>query len=692
MERLLTSGKLDPSSTRVLILAPFGRDAELLARVLNGAEITAAIKDDIRDLCEGIQSGVGAVLIAEEAITNEAMDLLKECLRTQEPWSDLPIFVMTHQSQAEGRILLRNLLPLGNVTLLERPLRSETLVSAFRMGLRARAHQYQLRARLEAERAAAEALRASERRYRKLAESLPLLVWTTTGDGSCDYLSRQWIEYTGVPEQDQLGFGWFQVLHPDDRQSTQESWLRAYQNGLPYDVEYRIRRYDGDYRWFKTRGVPVMDSSGRVEKWFGSCTDIEDQKRISEERRALLTSEKKARGLAELLNRVGPMLLEELDTRRLAQKVTDLATQLTGAEFGALFHNVDGKGELHLKPYALCGSIPNGMDIPAPSFQDSQAILSDDAANDPRFAEYLHTPVRSYLAVPVLSRSGDLMGGLLFGSSRPSVFRQLDVQLAEGIAAQAAIALDNARLFAEAQQAQETLKRSNFELRRANEDLNQFAYSASHDLQEPLRMVALYSQMMQRKYRHLMDGQGAEYLNYMVQGARRMEMLLKDLLDYTQVVSSEDLANGATDTNLVFQDVVQNLSNSIQESAAIVTSERLPVVAVKEVHMLQLLQNLISNALKYRGANKPRIFVSATPEDTMWRFSVRDNGIGIAHQYTKQVFGLFKRLHGNSQYEGTGIGLAICQKIVERYGGRIWVESDGEGKGSNFLFTLPEAN
>ena len=682
----------NPDNARVLILAPFGRDAELLARVLNGAEIKAETKADVGKLCDGIQAGVGSVLIAEEAVTHAAMALLEDCLQSQEPWSDLPVFVMTHQSETQGRLLLRNLLPLGNVTLLERPLRSETLVSAFRMGLRARAHQYQLRARLEAERQNAQALRESERRYRKLAESLPLLVWTTTGDGSCDYLSRQWIEFTGVPEEDQLGFGWLQVLHPDDREHANDLWRQAYLNRRPYDLEYRIRRYDGEYCWFKTRGVPVVDSSGRVEKWFGSCTDIEDQKRISEERRALLASEKKARGLAELLNRVGPMLLEELDTPRLAQKVTDLATQLTGAEFGALFHNVDGNGELHLKPYALCGTIPNKIEIPAPAFEGSQAKLSDDVANDPRFAEYLNTPVRSYLAVPVLSRSGDLIGGLLFGSSRPSVFRQLHVQLAEGIAAQAAIALDNARLFAEAQQAQETLKRSNFELRRANEDLNQFAYSASHDLQEPLRMVALYSQMMQRKYRHLMDGQGAEYLNYMVQGARRMEMLLKDLLDYTQVVSSEDAASGPIDIKLVFEDVLQNLSKSIEESTAIVTSESLPLLAVKEVHMLQLLQNLIGNALKYRGSTRPRIHISAQQEDRMWRFSVRDNGIGIPTQYTKHIFGLFKRLHGNSQYEGTGIGLAICQKIVERYGGRIWVESDGEGKGCNFLFTLPGAN
>jgi light-regulated signal transduction histidine kinase (bacteriophytochrome) len=175
----------------------------------------------------------------------------------------------------------------------------------------------------------------------------------------------------------------------------------------------------------------------------------------------------------------------------------------------------------------------------------------------------------------------------------------------------------------------------------------------------------------------------------MVQGARRMEALLKDLLDYTQVVSGDDARDGAADAGLILEYVVQNLGNTIAESQAEVTGEELPVLAVKEVHLLQLLQNLIGNALKYRGPDRPQIRITAVPEGDMWRFSVRDNGIGIAPQYTRQVFGLFKRLHGDSRYPGTGIGLAICQKIVERYGGRIWVESEGDGKGSNFLFTLP---
>lgn len=694
----MTTQAHNDTSLRVLIVAPFGRDAALLSRVLNQANIRAEACPDIPTLCSSVKTGAGAVLVADEALGPEGMQLLSACVLDQETWSDLPVFVLTHENESEYRLRLKELEPLGNVAILERPVRGETLVSAFRMGLRAREHQYQVRARLEAESAAGRALRESEQRYRKLAESLPQLVWTSSPDGNCDYLSRQWVEYTGVPEEQQTGSAWLSQIHPDDRERTSAAWQASYTNGTQYDVEYRLRRSDGEYRWFKTRAVPVKDAQGRIQKWFGSCTDIEDQKRISEERRELLSREQRARRLAELLNRVGPMLLAEVDSARLAQKVIDLATQLTGAQFGA-FHQVGALTKA--EEWGLSGITKDefdALDLPRNVDITGATISADITADEELKSSSTSTAaaeaaVRSYLGVPVLSRFGVPLGALIFGSKEAGIFEELHVKLAEGIAAQAAIALDNARMFTEAQQIQETLRRSNLELRRANEDLNQFAYSASHDLQEPLRMVALYSQMLQRKYQPLLDRTGSEYLGYMVQGARRMELLLKDLLDYTQVVSGEHGEVSGADVNVVLQDVINNLRQVIEESDAQIESiGPLPILAVKEVHLLQLLQNLIGNALKYRSALRPRICVSAVRDQKLCQVSVQDNGIGIAPQYTKQVFGLFKRLHGNAQYEGTGIGLAICQKIVERYGGHIWAESKGEGKGCTFSFTLPCVN
>ncbi|MGB6946322.1 MAG: ATP-binding protein [Bryobacteraceae bacterium] len=232
------------------------------------------------------------------------------------------------------------------------------------------------------------------------------------------------------------------------------------------------------------------------------------------------------------------------------------------------------------------------------------------------------------------------------------------------------------------------LLRSNEALRQSNDDLNQFAYAASHDLQEPLRMVALYSQMLQRKYLGKLDGNADQYISYIVGGARRMEMLLKDLLTYSQTGSSAEGPAGTVDFIDVIRKVLLNLQASVEQSGAMITWDAIPAVHAHEIRLVQLLQNLVGNAIKYRSDDSPRIHISAQWREPDWILSVQDNGIGIAPEYAQQIFKIFKRLHGQD-YPGTGIGLAICQRIVETYGGRIWVESNG--KGSCFNFTLPPA-
>ncbi len=238
-----------------------------------------------------------------------------------------------------------------------------------------------------------------------------------------------------------------------------------------------------------------------------------------------------------------------------------------------------------------------------------------------------------------------------------------------------------------AERTQELL-RSNEALRQSNDDLNQFAYAASHDLQEPLRMVALYSQMLQRKYFGKLDANADQYISYIVGGARRMEMLLKDLLTYSQTGSSAEGPAETVDFIDVIRKVLLNLQASVEQSGALITWDAIPAVHAHEIRLVQLLQNLVGNAIKYRGEDAPRIHISAQWQEPDWVLSVQDNGIGIAPEYAQQIFKIFKRLHGQD-YPGTGIGLAICQRIVETYGGRIWVESNG--KGSCFYFTLPPA-
>ena len=238
-----------------------------------------------------------------------------------------------------------------------------------------------------------------------------------------------------------------------------------------------------------------------------------------------------------------------------------------------------------------------------------------------------------------------------------------------------------------AERTQELLQ-SNEALRQSNDDLNQFAYAASHDLQEPLRMVALYSQMLQRKYAAELDAQTDQYVGFIVGGAKRMEALLKDLLTYSQTGANAGPAQ-PIDFEPVMRKVLLNLQASIEQSGAVVSWESLPAVQAHEVRLVQLLQNIVGNALKYRSEQPPRVRITAQQRDAECLFVVEDNGIGIEPEYAPQIFGIFKRLHGQN-YPGTGIGLAICQRIVERYGGRIWVESK-PGEGSRFFFTLPPA-
>jgi signal transduction histidine kinase len=230
------------------------------------------------------------------------------------------------------------------------------------------------------------------------------------------------------------------------------------------------------------------------------------------------------------------------------------------------------------------------------------------------------------------------------------------------------------------------LHRSNEELARSNADLERFAFVASHDMQEPLRMVSLYSQLLVRQYGAI-DGDAVTYRDYIVSGTTRMRDLLTDLLTYIQISAAPEQV-ASVDLNKVIDTVTENLRMSIEESGATVEVAPLPTVQVHEGHMVSLFQNLIGNSIKYRSQQAPRIDIDAREMDGLYQFTVRDNGIGIQPQYHNKIFMPFKRLHGKD-IPGTGIGLAICQRVVERYGGRIWIESEA-GLGAAFIFTIPK--
>jgi len=238
----------------------------------------------------------------------------------------------------------------------------------------------------------------------------------------------------------------------------------------------------------------------------------------------------------------------------------------------------------------------------------------------------------------------------------------------------------------ERKQADEKIMRVLTDLQRSNRELEQFAYVASHDLQEPLRMVSSYTQLLAERYQDKLDDKANLFIHYAVDGAVRMQQLINDLLAFSRI-GTKGKPLEPTDSHVVLGQTINNLKMNIEETKAIITNDQLPEVKADASQLVQLFQNLIGNAIKFRGEANPHIHIAAQDEGEEWLFSVRDNGIGIDPQFSDKVFVIFQRLHTKEEYPGSGIGLAICKKIVERHGGRIWFESE-RGKGATFYFTI----
>ena len=234
---------------------------------------------------------------------------------------------------------------------------------------------------------------------------------------------------------------------------------------------------------------------------------------------------------------------------------------------------------------------------------------------------------------------------------------------------------------------EETLKAQSQELTRSNEELQHFAYVASHDLQEPLRMVSSYVQLLARRYKGKLDADADDFIAYAVDGAQRMQKLINGLLAYSRV-NTRGGAFEPANCEDILKRTLDDLRLTLEEVGAEVTHDPLPTLTADASQLGQVFQNLIANAIKFRGEAPPRVHVSAEQKDGAWEFAVRDNGIGIEPQYADRIFVIFERLHTREEYPGTGIGLSVCKRIVERHGGRIWVES-APGEGATFCFTIP---
>jgi len=307
-------------------------------------------------------------------------------------------------------------------------------------------------------------------------------------------------------------------------------------------------------------------------------------------------------------------------------------------------------------------------------------VQTDSRTMDAEF--YRRQGLISYLGIPLVIKD-EVLGVLVFLTREERRFSKEEIEFLTALAAQAAVAIHNSQSYEEEAELAANLTRS-------NRELEQFAYVASHDLQEPLRMITGYTQLLAKRYKNKLDQDAEVYIGYAVDGAKRMHTLINDLLAYSRV-GTKGKEFKPTDCEAVFRSTLVSLRDAIKDTSATVTHGPLPTAIADAIQLGQLFHNLIANGIKYCNNGTPEVHVSCRSEGSDWLFSIKDNGIGIDPQYAERIFVIFQRLHTREEYSGTGTGLAVCKKIVERHGGKIWVESE-LGKGATFYFTIPEVS
>ncbi len=530
---------------------------------------------------------------------------------------------------------------------------------------------------------AEDAVRQSEERYRFLAETIPALVWSNGPDGRTDYRNSRWTEYTGRPPEALDGDRAAEVVHPDDRERTADRWGRALEAGTKYQNELRLRRSDGAYRWFLAQAVPMRDEAGRVARWFGTCTDIDDQKRLQLELRQSLD---RFRALTEAI----PQLVWTTDPDGRVTFFNQRWVDYTAVTVDR-WQDDGWRAVLH----------PDDADRMTNRWAEAVRTNADWFATECRLRRASDGQYRWHLAYAVPLRDADGRTVQWVGALTDIDSQRRQAEILERLVADrtAALTATNTAMQQEVEdrrRAEELVRATAVELGRSNEELEQFAYIASHDLQEPLRKIQAFGDRLRTRNRERLDDQGKDYLDRMLKAAARMRSLIEDLLSYSRV-TTKGQPFARVDLNVIADGVLSDLETRIHETDAAVDVGPLPTIDADPTQLRQLLQNLIGNALKFhRPGVPPAVTVRAevlpaegdADAPPVCRLTVADNGIGFEEKYVDRIFQVFQRLHGRLEYEGTGVGLAICRKIAERHGGTITARSE-PGVGATFTVTLP---
>ena len=487
-----------------------------------------------------------------------------------------------------------------------------------------------------------------------------------------------------------------ELLHADDRERARIAVEKAIADRSDYDVEYRIRTKAGE-RWVAVRGHAAYSPEGTVLGMLGIVQDITDQVGTKQ----LLRDQAEA---LQIINNFGRVLSAELDLRKLVQALTDAATELAGAQFGAFFYTVLDEGGGSYMLYTISGvprrhfdrfPTPRATSLFGPTFRGEGVVRIGDVTKDPRYGlnePYRgiprgHLPVRSYLAIPVTSRSGEVLGGLFFGHGEPDVFTETAERVISGLAAQAAIAIDNARLFDTAQKARESAEI-------ANQLKDEFLATVSHELRTPLNAVLGWTSLLRGTN---MDAKRqAKALETVERNAKLQQKIVEDLLDVSRIVAGQLRLDKEP---MPFRPVVETAVESIRPMAAakniqvtLEMDEDPAIIIGDHARLHQVVWNLLTNSIKFtpeEGALRVTLAVTESRVELV----VADTGIGISADFLPHVFERFRQedARASRTHGGLGLGLAIVRHLTEMHGGTVAAVSAGEGKGSTFIVRLPTA-
>lgn len=538
--------------------------------------------------------------------------------------------------------------------------------------------------------AAEENLRQSEQDLRALANSIPQLAWIASFDGTIAWYNQRWHDYTGTSAEQMAGDGWSIAYDAHYLPPMLQGWKAALRDGTPFEMEFPIRGADGQYRWFLTRANPVRDRGGQLLRWFGTSTDIDQVKRAQE----ALRDETR---VLELLNNTGATLAGTLDLQALLQETVDAATRISGARFGAFYY--DDTGDVHPAARAVNGISLRQAETIATALRQGPAMRQNDLLAAPEASADGAPPLRSCLSLPVNSRSGMLLGRLLLGHPQADIFSARSERIVSTIAAQAAVALDNTRLYAAATRAAEERKvlldserEARAEAARTNQLQDDFLATLSHELRTPLSAILGWAQVLRRGTRDQADLHRG--LQSIERNARAQAQLIEDLLDMNRITSDKVLLD------------LRPLAPASVIASAIETLR--PVADAKHIaihsniasdadtimgdpgRIQQVIWNLLSNALKFTPQGG-QVDIGVCREATRLAITVADNGVGIKKDFLPHVFDRFRQADASTtrRHGGLGLGLSIVKHLVEQHGGTVTASSAGDMQGASFTVRLP---